>query len=109
MKRMIFCGVLAAAMMTNGIAAANTFALTITNRTNSVVNAFYASPVNANEWENDLFEEKALPPGSSLTVRFSDSRNVCTYDMRFEFQGDDLEPLEDTQNLCDLGEYEITE
>lgn len=96
-------------MTMGGVAAANTFALTIKNRTNSVVNAFYASPVNANEWENDLFEEKALPPGSSLTVRFSDSRDVCVYDMRFEFQGDDLEPLEDRQNLCELGEYEIFE
>lgn len=37
------------------------------------------------------------------------NRSVCKYDMRFEFQGNALEDLKDTQDLCELGEYTITE
>ena len=92
-----------------GAALANNFALTIENHTKSVVEAFYASPVGEDDWEEDMFENKVLAPGKSITVRFSDDRQVCKYDIRFEFQGDRLEPLEDTQNLCDLGTYTITE
>lgn len=109
MKNVIFGAVLAVGLVASELAFANTFALTIVNSTNSVVNAFYASPRSADEWENDLFGEDALPPGHSVIVRFSDDRDVCVYDMRFEFQGNDLEPLQDTQNLCEVTEYEITE
>lgn len=88
---------------------ASTFALTITNKTSSVVDAFYASPTGEDDWEEDLFGKDSLAPGASITVRFADNRDVCKYDMMFEFQGGQLEDLTDTQNLCTLGEYEITE
>lgn len=81
----------------------------LTNNTNSVLNAFYTSPTGVDNWEEDVFGRDALGPGESVTITIADGRSVCEYDMRFEFQGDELDDMEDTQNLCELGEYTITE
>lgn len=100
---------LAVVMMGSSITHAKTFSIKINNKTNSIVETFYASPSGVSSWENDLFEDKALAPGGSMTVRFSDDRNVCEYDLLFEFRGDDLEDLTDTIDLCTITEYEISE
>lgn len=95
--------------MTSGAAYAEDLVFTLKNKTNSVVNNFHASPVGVDNWEDDIFGRDALGAGESMKITISDGRSVCTYDMRFEFQGDDLEDMEDTQNLCEMGEYTITE
>lgn len=82
---------------------------TIINKTKSVVDAFYTSPVGVKSWEDDVFGEKVLGPGETITITINDGRRVCKYDLRFEFQGDALEDLEDTQDICELGEYTISE
>ena len=53
--------------------------------------------------------QNALAPGGSVTITIKDGRRACKYDMRFEFQGDDLDDLEDTQDLCQMSDYTITE
>lgn len=90
-------------------ASAQAVEFTIVNKTKSVVNAFYTSPVGVKSWEDDVFGDQALGPDESITITIEDGRRVCKYDLRFEFQGDDLEDLEDTQDICELGEYTITE
>lgn len=92
-----------------GTAAADDLVFTLKNSTNSVLNAFYTSPVGEESWEEDVFGRDALAPGESARITIKDGRRACEYDMRFEFQGDELEDMEDTQDLCELGEYEITE
>lgn len=102
--------VIAAALtMCSGAALADDLIFTLKNGTNSVVNNFHASPVGVDNWEDDIFGRDALAPGESMKITIADGRSVCSYDMRFEFQGEDLETLEDKQNLCELGEYTITE
>lgn len=109
MKTAIPLAAAAALLVTTTVASANTFALTVTNKTNSVVDAFYASPKGVKAWEEDLLNDKVLGAGESITIRFSDSRDVCEYDLLVEFYEDDLEDMTDTQNLCEIGEYEIYE
>ncbi len=92
-----------------GLAQADDLVFTLKNGTNSVLNAFYTSPVGTDNWEEDVFGADALAAGESVNITIKDGRRACEYDMRFEFQGDDLEDMEDTQNLCELGEYTITE
>jgi len=92
-----------------GAAAAEDLVFTLKNSTNSVLNAFYTSPVGEESWEDDVFGNEVLAPGESIKVTIEDGRRACEYDMRFEFQGNQLEDMEDTQDLCELGEYEITE
>lgn len=90
-------------------AYAEDLVFTLINGTDSVLNNFHASPVGVNSWEDDIFGDKALGPGESMQITIADGRTVCEYDMRFEFQGEDLETTTDTQNLCELGEYTISE
>lgn len=103
---------IAATMMALGFASAasaQSIEFTIINKTKSVVNAFYTSPVGVKSWEDDVFGEQALGPGESITITVNDGRKVCKYDLLFEFQGDELEDLEDTQDICEMSEYTITQ
>jgi hypothetical protein len=65
--------------------------------------------VGVDQWEDDVFGSQALGPGESMEITISDGREVCKYDMKFEFQGDELDSTTDTQDLCELGEYTINE
>ncbi|MCJ8518227.1 hypothetical protein MUU54_05100 [Rhizobium tarimense] len=83
---------------------------TLINSTGSTLERFYSSPVGVDEWEEDVFGKDVLEPGESIEITIADGRTVCEYDMRFEFSEDsDLETTEDSQDLCELGSYEIHE
>lgn len=88
---------------------AKTFSLTIINKTDSIVEAVYASPTGESDWEDDLLGDKAIRAGGRYVIRFEDRRGACRYDLRFEFRDSQYEPLEDTQNLCQISEYELSE
>lgn len=92
-----------------GAAHADDLVFTLKNGTGSVLNNFYTSPVGVDKWEDDVFGNQVLEPGESMEITIADGRSVCEYDMRFEFQGDDLDTTTDTQNLCELGTYTINE
>ena len=107
-----FTAILTAAIVTvvcSTPAMAEDLVFTLKNGTNSILNNFYASPVGVDKWEDDIFGRQALGPGESMEITIADGRSVCEYDMRFEFQGDDLGTTTDKQNLCELGEYTIHE
>jgi hypothetical protein len=102
--------ILATVLGTSASASAEDLVFKLTNGTNSVLTRFYTSPEGVESWEEDVFGREVLEPGQSTRITIADGRDVCTYDMRFEFSDDsDLDTTEDTQDLCELGEYEITE
>jgi hypothetical protein len=105
--KLIIASMLAAGVVST--AKAESIEFTIINRTQSVVDAFYTSPVGVKDWEEDVFGKDVLEPGEQITITIKDGRDVCKYDLRFEFQGNELEDLEDTQNICELGEYTISQ
>lgn len=111
MKKFFKTTAMAAALASLGTTAAmaEDLVFTLKNETNSVINAFYTSPVGEENWEDDVLAQEVLAPGEIAEVTIKDGRRACDYDMRFEFQGEELETLEDTQNLCELGEYSVTE
>jgi len=93
-----------------GSASAEDLVFTLKNGTDSVMTRFYTSPVNVGDWEEDVLGRDVLNPGESVRVTIADGRDVCKYDMRFEFTEDsDLDTTTDTQDLCELDEYTITE
>ena len=92
-----------------GAAKAEDLLIVLKNETGSVLDTFHTSPVGVDEWEDDVLGSQVLAPGESIEITIADGRDVCEYDMRFEFQGDELETTVDTQDLCALGEYTITE
>ncbi|PSJ62013.1 hypothetical protein [Pseudaminobacter soli (ex Li et al. 2025)] len=106
-----FAAVFAAAgFVSAGSASADDLVFTLKNGTNSVMTRFYTSPVSVNEWEEDVLGQDVLKPGETVRVTIADGRRTCKYDMKFEFTEDsDLDTTTDTQDLCELGEYTITE
>ncbi|MDQ0321165.1 hypothetical protein QO002_003303 [Pararhizobium capsulatum DSM 1112] len=109
MNKFKFATFAAAAFLAASVSHAEDLVFTLKNGTGSVLNNFYASPVGVEQWEDDIFGRQALGPDESMEITIADGRDVCKYDMRFEFQGDELTTTTDTQDLCELGEYTITE
>ncbi|MCJ8148818.1 hypothetical protein MNR02_07480 [Shinella sp. H4-D48] len=100
----------AALLLVAGAASAEDLVFNLKNGTNSVLTRFYTSPVGVDKWEEDVFGQDVLNPGETIEITIADGREVCEYDMRFEFSDDsDLDTTTDTQNLCELGDYTIHE
>lgn len=95
--------------LSSTVAHADDLVFSLKNGTGSVLNNFHASPTGVNNWEDDVFGDQILNPGETIEITIADGRSVCTYDMKFEFQGSDLDTTTDTQDLCALGHYTITE
>ena len=96
--------------MLAGPAAAEDLVFTLKNGTKSTLTRFHTSPVGVDKWEEDVFGDQVLAPGETIEITIADGREVCEYDMRFEFTEDsDLDTTTDTQNLCELGTYTIHE
>lgn len=100
----------AALLFSAGASHAENLVFTLKNGTNSVLTRFFTSPVGTKDWEEDVFGKNVLESGESVRITIRDGRDVCEYDMRFEFdEASNLDTLEDTQNLCELSEYTVTE
>lgn len=100
----------AAALCVAAPAQAEDLVFSLKNGTNSVLTRFYTSPVGVNDWEDDVFGQSVLNPGESIEITIADGRDVCKYDMKFEFaEGSDLDTTTDTQDLCEMGSYTIHE
>lgn len=93
-----------------GAAHAEDLKFTLKNGTKSVLTNFYTSPVGVNDWEDDVFGKDVLNPGESMEITIGDGREVCKYDMKFDFEeGSDLDTTTDSQDLCAMGAYTIHE
>ena len=106
----VFAASAVALAMLAGPALAEDLVFQLKNGTKSVLTRFHTSPVGVDKWEDDVFGEQVLNPGETIEITIADGRDVCNYDMRFEFTEDsDLDTTTDKQNLCELGEYTIHE
>ncbi|KOF22619.1 MULTISPECIES: hypothetical protein [Ensifer] len=108
MKCKIALTALAVLAASTATASAEDLVFQLKNKTEAVLTNFYTSPVGVDQWEDDVFGRQVLNPGESMEITIADGRDVCKYDMRFEFEeGSGLDTTEDTQDLCELGEYSI--
>lgn len=99
----------AAMVVSAGASHAEDLTFTLKNKTKGTLERFYTSPVGVGDWEEDVFGKDTLGPGESMDITIGDGRDVCKYDMRFEFTEDSgFENLEDTQDLCAMGSYTIS-
>ncbi|MBX3497421.1 MAG: hypothetical protein KF769_14370 [Parvibaculum sp.] len=86
-------------------AAAQDLAFMLANESGYDLVEFYASPVDINDWEDDILGQDILRSGDALRVIIADGREQCTYDLRMVFADGDV--LEDTTDLCETGSYTI--
>jgi len=104
------CGALVAiglvAMPAASFAEDLTFVLT--NASSYAVKAFFTSPADVGNWEEDVFGENYLPSGNQVNVTIGDGREQCTYDLKFVLE-DNSELVESGINLCELGEYTLSD
>lgn len=63
-------------------ALAEAVSFTLINRTDRVLQEFYASPPSVNDWEEDILGSGVLEPGESRTIIIDDGREDCLYDFR---------------------------
>lgn len=79
---------------------------TLVNDSTHTLTEMYVSPVGEAEWgENILLT--TVEPGVSGDVTIADGLEVCDYDMRFvSVEGGEVEQ---TQNLCELGTFTVTD
>lgn len=80
---------------------------TLTNTSSHAVTAFYTSPTDVGNWEEDLFNGATLASGSSTQITIADGRTQCDYDLKVVFA--DGAELTDQANLCDTGEYVVSD
>lgn len=79
----------------------------LTNSSSYAVKSFFTSPADVDTWEEDVFGENYLPAGNYVTITIGDGREQCTYDMKFIME-DDSEFIEKGVDLCELGEYTLS-
>lgn len=89
-------------------ACAEDLQFVLTNASSYAVKSFFTSPQDVNRWEEDVFGENHLPAGNQVTITVSDDRVVCVYDMKFVME-DDSEFIETAIDLCELGEYTLSD
>jgi hypothetical protein len=109
-KLKFFAASAATLVLLAGPTMAEDLVFQLKNGTGSVLTRFHTSPVGVDQWEDDVFGEQVLNPGETIEITIGDGRDVCNYDMRFEFSEEsDLDTTTDTQNLCELSTYTIHE
>ena len=80
----------------------------LTNESSFNITEFYTSPTTTENWEEDLFGGSVFPPGNTVPVTIADGSDQCVYDMKFIAE-DGSELVESGIDLCELGEYTLTD
>ncbi|WP_342236865.1 hypothetical protein [Inquilinus sp. OTU3971] len=88
--------------------AADDLEFTLTNATSVSATEFYVSPVDVDDWEDNLLDGKYLPAGNEVTVTIGDGRRTCTYDLKTVFE-DGRTAENNGVDLCQTGKYTVHE
>jgi hypothetical protein len=82
---------------------------TLINATNRVLEEFYASPPQVDDWEEDILGVDVLNPGESVVITIEDGRSDCYYDFKGVLgPGKGVgrgELIESKVSVCDGGTY----
>jgi len=79
---------------------------TLVNDSSHTIVEMYVSEVGAAQWGENILVGP-VEPGVSGNVTIADGLDVCDYDLRYvSAEGGEAE---DTQNLCELGTYTLTD
>jgi len=101
-------GLAAAALLILGAvtdaSAGGAVTFTLTNGTDSVIDAFYASPPGNGDWEEDILGQDVLGPGESANITIDDGAEDCHYDFLAVFD-DGTELEHNGVGVCDGQSY----
>ena len=78
----------------------------LTNRTGYVISEVYVSPVNTNDWEEDVLGRDVLSDGEAVDITFSPRENICDYDIKVIYDDKDEAEWEDF-DLCTVSKISL--
>jgi hypothetical protein len=88
-------------------ALAEDLVFTLVNDSSHSITEMYVSPVDQDQWGENILTVDAVDPGVSGDVTIADGMDVCDYDLRFvSAEGAEAEQ---TQNLCELATFTVTD
>jgi hypothetical protein len=79
----------------------------LVNDSSHTIVEMYVSPVDLDQWGENILTVDSVGPGVSGDVTIADGMDVCDYDLRFvSVEGGEAEQ---TQNLCELATFTVTD
>lgn len=93
--------------LVSGSAIANDAFFTLVNKSDYVISELYASPINTDDWEDDILGQDVLDPGQRLNVTVSDGSDQCEYDMKVVDE-DGEEHILEGLDICEDALVEFT-
>jgi hypothetical protein len=80
---------------------------TLVNDSSHSITEMYVSPVDQDQWGENILTVDAVDPGVSGDVSIADGLEVCDYDLRFvTAEGAEAEQ---TQNLCEIATFTVND
>jgi hypothetical protein len=80
---------------------------TLINDSSHSITEMYVSPVGEDQWGENILMVDAVDPGVSGDVTIADGLEVCDYDLRFVT--DEGAEAEQSQNLCEIATFSVTD
>jgi len=106
--RSMLAGAAFASAFTVAPAHADDLVFMLDNQSSTAIDQFYASPVDVNDWKEDILGQDILEAGNFARITIKDGRDVCTYDLKIVFiDGEELD--EPGIDLCETGSYTVTD
>jgi hypothetical protein len=98
----------AAAALSCAPAFAEDLVFMLDNQSSEGIVEFYASPVDVDDWEEDILGGGMIESGGASRVTIADGRSVCEYDLLLVFEsGEQME--EAGIDLCETGSYTVSD
>lgn len=95
-------------------ASAEDLEFMISNKSKYDINEIYASPVNADNWGEDMMDEDTvLKSGESGKATIKSGKGQCKFDLKFVFEDDgdkdetNNNVIEKNIDLCETGSYTL--
>lgn len=76
----------------------------IINDTHVTMTQFYASSVDADDWEEDILGQDVLRAGQSVRINIDDGTGACLFDFKAVFADGDV-LVRERINVCRISEY----
>ncbi|MAM62756.1 hypothetical protein [Maritimibacter sp. UBA3975] len=105
LKSIVAAGAASAAVLAGSLpAAALDRRVTIVNNTGYTMVRFYASHRDAKSWQENIFGNKVLANGYSVSINIDDGTGYCIFDFKAVFDdGDEVESW--GNNVCELSTF----
>jgi len=80
---------------------------TLVNDTGYTISEVYVSPVQADDWQEDVMGADTLEDGQSVDIHFQRDESTCKWDLKVVYADDNSSAEWGDINLCSVSEITI--